>query len=133
MSGFPPVVRHMMLCQEVQADPHDPSKVSLIGIVNAIHSQSDPPFPCQLPLLCVYLQLTGGRGDGQVRITVAAADTGEVIFATPSHQISFVADPVVLQILKVKLKNCVYPRPGVYWVQFWYDEEVLVEVSLVLR
>src|SRR5436190_20154240 len=124
MSGIPPVVREMMLCREARRDPSAPEEMTLHGLVNVIRADDDPPFPCRVPLLTVYLRLTGGRGEGQGRVVVLFADTGEAVLVGPEHPISFVPNPLLIRILSFRLRNCVFPRAGLYYVQFWYDDEI---------
>ena len=133
MSGIPPVVRNMILCKEARLDPSVPDNITLEGLVNTIRADDDPPFPCRVPLFCVYLRLTGGRGEGRGRVAIRFAETGEPVFLGPGHTISFVANPLLIRILNFRVRNCVFPRPGLYYVQFWYDAELIAEQSLLVR
>jgi hypothetical protein len=67
MSGLTPVVRYLIVCEDVLRDPRNPNRLTLVNLISTIQSLSDPPFPCRYPELCVYVQLTDCRVAGQVR------------------------------------------------------------------
>jgi hypothetical protein len=123
----------MLLCDDFRHDPSAPNKVDILGLVSTIQSHGDPPFPLHHPLLCVYLELTGGRGTGQANIAIRQADTGLVLSLTAPHAVTFPPDPLAIRGLGFRILDCVFPTPGLYWVQFCYNQNVLAEQSVLVR
>jgi hypothetical protein len=133
MNEVDPVVRHMLLCDDVQRDPVNPNKVNVIGLVSTIQGVSEPPFPLLHPELCVYLQVTGGRGEGDAQIVVQHADSDQVVFSSPAHRLVFSTNPLSILGIIFRIQSCVFPGPGLYWVQFWYNQKRLAQQPLLTR
>src|SRR4051794_36700388 len=117
MNGIAPVVRHMLLCEDVRPDPSNPNRLDILGLIGTVQGAEGATVPLHLPLLCVYLNLTGGRGIGQARIDVRQADSGNVVFASPSHSLTFPADPLAVRSVVFRIRDGVFREPGLYWVQ----------------
>lgn len=113
-----PVVRHMLLCEDVRTSRDNPSQVDVFGLVSAIRSLADPPFPLRYPVLCVYLQVTEGRGTGEGKIVAVHADSDHVAFATEAYHISFGPDPLAVMRIIFRVRNCIFASPGLYWIEF---------------
>ncbi len=133
MSDIDPVVRLMLLCDEVAHDPDNPLKVNVFGLVSTLHATSDPPFPLRHTQLCVYLQVTGGRGTGQGEVVAIHADSDQVAFRSPATALTFGGDPLAVLGLVFRLRDCPFPEPGLYWVQFRYNGTLLAQQPLVVR
>ncbi len=133
MSRVDPFIRHMLLCEDVRRDPNNPNKVDVLGLLSTIRAGGESAFPLHLPVLCVYLEVSGGRGVGQARIDCRQADSGQVIFSTPPHPLTFSLDPLAVRFLIFRVTDCFFPEPGLYWVQFCYNQRILVEQPLVVR
>src|SRR5947209_1692872 len=89
-----PVVRHMLVCDRAAADPNNPHKVDVFGLMSVIVAGTDVVLPLRHRELCVYLALTGGRGTGEGRIVVVHADSGRPAFASRPHEIQFGPNPL---------------------------------------
>ncbi len=133
MSDIPPVVRYLIVCEDVQTDPANPKRISLLGLLGTIHSLEEPPFPLLYREICVYLQVTGWRGPAEGRIEIQHADTGQVVFRTMSRNIPFSNNPLEIDALVFRIRNCHFQQPGLYWVQFWYNNQVIEQQPLMLR
>jgi hypothetical protein len=48
-SQVPPIVRYLILCDEVHMGQESPERVSLLGLVTALRSLGQPPFPLLHP------------------------------------------------------------------------------------
>src|SRR5262249_52238698 len=125
MSDIDPVVRHMLLCDQVERDAQQPTKFNVFGIVNAIRSAPGSEFPIQHPLLTVLLILSGGRGSGEVHIGGVHADSSETAFRSPKRTVSFGSDPLAVQGLVFRILDVPFPQPGLYWIQFCYNDRVI--------
>jgi hypothetical protein len=73
MNGIVPVVRVMLLCEEVVTEGQDQRSQSFLRHITYVGSEGI------LPQVCVYMQLTGCRGPGQVRFRVFHPESWTVI------------------------------------------------------
>ncbi len=128
-----PVVRYMLLCEDLRLDPQNRRQVTIIGLVSNIHSLDQPPYPLIYRELCVFLALTEGRGRGEGRINCVFEETGEKAFETAKRQIQFGRDPLEVVGVTFRIRDCRFPFPGRYSVQFWYNEEKVAEHPLLMR
>jgi hypothetical protein len=64
---------------------------------------------------------------------VVQADTDLAILETPSRDIVFGNDPLHVLGLPVRIKDCVFPEPGLYWIQVWYEGRLIAEQDLLLK
>jgi hypothetical protein len=133
MSQVHPTVRYLVVCEDVQTDPDNPRRVTLAGLISAIRSLEQPPFPLLYREICVFLQLTECRGPADGRIEIHHADSGQVVFRTRTRTIPFASDPLEVVGVTFRLRNCLFQEPGLYWVQFWYNEQMTAQQPLLLR
>jgi hypothetical protein len=123
----------MILCEECAPAEHKPNSVNVFGVLSNIDSLDDSPFPLLYPRFCIFLALTEGRGEGSARIRCMFEETRQTVFATPVRRIQFGADPLAVSAFAFRVRDCPFPRPGIYLVQFWYNGEKLEERPLRLR
>ena len=128
-----PVVRYMILCEDWIAAPQDAPRVTIIGLLSNIRAIDEPPYPLVYRQLCVFLALTEGRGAGTGKISCVLEETGETVFQTPNRPISFGPDPLEVVGVSFRIRDCPFPQPGMYSVEFWYDNERLQTCPLQLR
>ncbi len=133
MNGIHPVVRYLILCEDVRNDPGNSAHITLVGLLSTIRSRATPPFPLIFPEVCVFLQLTECRGSAAIRVELVHADSGQTQFRTPTRTVSFGNDPLALLGLTFRLKNLLFPVAGLYWVQFCYNDRVLAQQPLLLE
>ncbi len=131
MSTLPrPFARSLIVCDRVVNDPNNSNRVSLIGVVSTIRTLSRPAFPAIRPLLSVFAQLTECRGAGLLWVEVRQADTDRVLFRTRIRTVTFPSDPLAVHGVVFRLVNLVFPTAGLYWVQLWFDMEILAQHPL---
>ena len=128
-----PVIRNMILCEDVVADPDNHRRISLIGLLSAIHSTGEIPYPLLYREICVYVQMTECTGAGDFGVQTYQADTGDLVFETKTYQHHFSTDPLELHGIVSRMKNCRFSEPGPYWFEFCYDGSVEAWCSLVMR
>jgi hypothetical protein len=128
-----PVVRFMILCEDVVADPGNPRRLSLIGLLNAIRSTGDQPYPLLYREICIYVQMTECAGLGEFRVQLYHADSGSLIFETNSYEREFGDDPLEVHGMFFRIKNCRFPGPGLYLFEFCYNGIVEERCFLVMR
>lgn len=128
-----PTVRYLIVCEDIQTDPIYPLRVSLLGLLNSIRSIDEPAFPLLYAELCVFVQLTECRGVGTGRIDIVHADTNTVVFRTKTHSLPLSNDPLDVRGLSFRIRNCLFSSAGLYWIQFWYNNETIAQQPLLLR
>ncbi len=133
MADLSPVVRHMMVCEDIPIDPANPRRVTLVNLLSSIRSRSQPPFPLRYPKLCAYIQLTECRGVAEVCLQIEQADTQTAIFRTPPRRVSFGNDPLKVFNISFRVRDCTFPSASLYWVQLWYNDSVIFEEPLKLE
>ena len=128
-----PVVRYMILCEDWGTDPENPRRVNIMGLLSNIRSLEDPPYPLLFRELCVFLALTEARGEGKAQIICVLEETGQRIFATPRREVVFSPDPLEVVAVPFRICDCLFPKPGLYSIQFWYDDTMVEQRPLRLR
>jgi hypothetical protein len=133
MSEVCPVVRYLVVCEDVQVDPGNPRRVSLIGLISTLISRNEPAFPLLYPELCIFLQVAGCRGPAEGHVALVHADSGETVFSTRTRTIPFGTDPLEIVAVTFRIRHCLFENPGLYWVQFWYNQVMLAQQPVLLR
>ncbi len=133
MASLLPVVRHMIVCEDIPIDPANPQRVTLVNLLSGIRSPSQPPFPFRYPKLCAYIQLTECRGTAEVRFQIEQADTQTVIFRTSPQKVSFGNDPLKVFNMSFRVRGCTFPSAGLHWVQLCYNDIVIFQEPLKLE
>jgi Family of unknown function (DUF6941) len=133
MAELHPTVRYLILCDDVQTDPENPLRVNLFGLMSAIHSVEQPPYPLLVREFCAFIQLTECRGIADMRIEIQHADSGEVLVRTRTRTVSLPSDPLEVIGVNFRIQDCLFAEPGLYWVQLWYNSEVIAQQPLILR
>jgi hypothetical protein len=127
MGGVTPVVRLMLLCDDVRPNANNPNKMDVIGLISKVGPSAGSVYPLLLPNLCVYLSLTGGRGTGVGQINLRHADSGILLRSTAPLTLTFPTNPLALAGVVVRMRNCVLPQPDLYWVEFSYNQSVVAQ------
>jgi hypothetical protein len=111
-----PVVKSIYLCDEFISD--SPSgKISMVGVFDAFRpSVSVPPFA--LGRLCVVAQLVGGIGDVPINVEVSDSVTGNLVFGSTTQTLRFPTRHTTVYCC-VRLYNCRFPSPGLYFVELY--------------
>lgn len=122
-----PRVHTMVLCDGVEESEYERDVFNLIGVRTVIES----PFPAVVPLLCVFVQLTGHQGEASCRVVIEQAVSGDVIFKSEPERIAF-RGPIDVVPVVYPIRDCVFPSPGLYYVQVFDDEKMIGERPLRL-
>ena len=131
MTSIAPFVRHMILCDDVVTNPSNPYKLDARGMTSFVRSNPPGSFPVVLPQLGVYLEMSGGRGPAKLRIVAVSADTDTAVFASPARNLTFPDDPLRVVPVVFRIRRCIFPRAGLYWIQFWYNDQPIFEQDLI--
>ena len=128
-----PVVRYMILCDDWRPDPDNPRRVIIFGLLSNVHSLDEPAYPLLYREMCVFLAVTDGYGSGAGKIVCVSEEDGRTIFETRSRPIGFGPDPLEIVGVPFRIRDCLFPAPGLYSIQFWYDGELVEERPLRMR
>ena len=127
MAGLLPVVRYLIVCEDI---PAHTNRVSLLNLLGTLRSGSQPPFPFRCPKFCVHARLTECRGVGEVRLKIEEEDTQTVIHQSASQRYNFGNDPLKVFHASFRLRDCVFPAAGLYSVQLCYNDIVVFQEPL---
>lgn len=129
-----PSIRSLIVCEDILTAADNPLQVTLVNLVSTIRATGVPAYPALQLRLCAFIQLTECRGPGTVRVEIREADRGqeEFVFATPTRLVPFPNNPLAVHGLRFRIFNCRFPRPGLYWVQFFYNDRLLGQQPIVL-
>lgn len=116
-----PQVLAMIICDTV-IDDRISNKKSLIGLFDAIATTH---LPCVVNELHVFLALTEGYGQLNLKMRCAAAESDVEIFATESN-VSF-PDPLTVLEINLGFRGCSFPNAGEYRFQLFADGTLLCE------
>ena len=128
-----PIVRYMLLCDDWRLDGPNNRRVTIIGLIWNIHSVVEPPYPLFYREFCVFLALTEGRGQGEGHIVCILEENGQKVFETSKRPIQFRPDSLEVVGVPFRIRDCSFPHPGLYSVQFWYDGVLVEERPLRMR
>jgi len=131
--GIMPVVRHMILCDHWEFDDANQNRVNIFGLMSYLFPTEFPPYPAVKEKLCVFLALTEVRGRGRTHIRCVFEASGQTVFRTAEREIEAGGDPLAIDLVAFHIHGCPFPEPGIYSIQFWYNDEMVHECPLRLR
>jgi hypothetical protein len=116
-----PVGLALIVCDMIIEDKLT-NKKSLIGTFNNIAA---PTFPCRHPKMCVFVSLTEGKGSYAARLRIINEDTQQsVVDMRGNIQMQDINAVVELNF---DLVGIVFPAPGLYSIEFYCDDALLME------
>ena len=124
MATIPPVIRQMVVCDDV-GNGETGRRLNILGIIHRIIPTPGEVYPLMHPQLCVYVVLSGGVGTGRIQIVVSEADTERAIFGTHVHDLTYPTDRHQIAVLVLRLEDCIFPEPGLYWIEFHSDGDII--------
>jgi hypothetical protein len=128
-----PIVRYMILCNDWGLDPENENRVNIYGILSNISPVDVPAYPLVQAEMCVFLSLTELRGSGNARRRCVFQVTGELIFQTAAREIQGGVDRLEIIGVPFRIVGGLFPQPGFYAIQFWYNDVLMHECPLQLR
>jgi len=112
-----PRVHALVICDEIEERWEGDSLHDLLGVR---YELSAPMFPYRCPQLCVYAQVAGHEGMSACRVTVIRATDDDEVAGTPEEEVRF-SGPRDFIPLRFWIADCVFPGPGVYYIQISFD------------
>ena len=131
--SVPPIVRYMLICENVEVTSISPPRLNVEGLLTSIHVQDLPPFPARVRRLTVLLTMTEGRGRGIGQIVCRHEESDQKAFTSSRREIQFGKDPLAITSVVFRLEDCPFREAGMYLFQFWYNDLKLAEQPLRVR
>ncbi len=122
-----PDVLSMILCEQIITD-RITGKQSLICMFCSIHSLG---FKASHHQLCVYVTLTEGYGETELRMRIVDANDERPPIVEGKGRVRF-RDPRAIANLVLQFHGLTFPEPGEYRVQLYSAGELLREARLEL-
>ena len=123
-----PVVKSIVLCDDVMPGPPGTENVHLMNVFSAIRPTRVPPFPYRLTQACVFLQLTDAEGRIEVQIIVKHLESDQIVFASSEHLIDFEHRLQAKWVL-FRLRDCPLPDPGLYCIEFHCNGQWVTDLT----
>jgi hypothetical protein len=121
-----PRVQAMVICDAVAESDQEYGVFRLDGVRSEMEAHT---FPYTRPRLCVFLEMSGHPGEASCRIEINRSETDEVMYRTTPRAISF-DGPITVVPVVFRLRNCSFPRAGVYYVQIFHEKKLIGERRL---
>jgi len=118
-----PRVHVLVLCDDVENRLDEEGIYHLLGVRTVLGADS---FPFVHPALYIYLQVSGHEGESSGAVLLQQARTDDILKRKPLGQVRF-PGPLTMVQLVVRLRNCEFPEPGVYYVQVTFGGVLVAE------
>lgn len=119
-----PVALGLTLCDYVIVEERT-RKVSLIGAFTGL---GVPEFPATIPPFSVFAVLTEAAGDVTMKVVMTHMETNEEVYIHAG--ILHFADPVAEVYYHLRLRQRVFPAPGLYLFALFADGELIAQRRL---
>ena len=130
MARVRPILRHLLVCEEVVVEKN---QISLLHLILNIYSKGIAAYPLLFREICVFAALTEVRGQGSFFLRLVQADSDEEVFRSQRRLHQFGDDPLKVHGMPFRIRNCLFPEMGLYYVQFWFNDILLAHQDLFLR
>lgn len=124
-----PRVPAMMICDHIEESDDEIGVYHLVGVRSSLHV---PVFPALCPRLGVFVQMSGHRGEAPCSVRIRQEATDDAIYQTKSKLISFL-DPTLVVPVVYRLRNCIFPAPGLYFIEILHEKKLIGERRFQLR
>src|SRR5262245_29447931 len=114
MSTVLPVVRYLIICENMSTPPGRPNYWIIEGLVSSITSNEVPPHPLLFRELRFLVQMTEYRGQGTCRLEIQHADSGQLILRTPDRLLPPNSDPLAVLGVSFRVQDILFPQAGLY-------------------
>lgn len=122
------MLKAFVLCHNITDNPTNQGQKDLEG-AGLSRVACAEPFPLKLSFW-VFVQMSDQKETGDARLAIMRADSGRRYFFRPIN----VRHPDLAEatIFCIRLHDCTFPEPGVYFVELWYDDAWVVDQRLEL-
>jgi hypothetical protein len=122
----------MLICDDVSLSKTIDERVTISGLLNTVVSLPGAKFPLSVGF-CVYLELSGARGPGEGQIVVTDVDSDDQIYVGRKHRFAMSADPLTIYAFTIRVLQIKVPRPGLFAVEFRFNDVLAGQQSLIVR
>lgn len=127
MSALIPVARSLYVCESYA--PFGDDKIDLFGLFNALYPQT---YPFEQDRLCVFAQLCDALGDVPFFLDIRHASTDNHIYTTKTNRLFFPSRTTIVQ-MAMTITKCSFPKPGLYLVELYCDNQWICDTTLTLH
>lgn len=113
-----------LICDDIRLEVGN--RFSLMGVM---HIVAVDQFPFTLPRMAVLNRLEG-RGLGNVQTQIITPDRSAAVMVSDPSTIDLSAGGYMFNM--VFFGNVVFREPGTYWVQTYFDSELISEVPFAV-
>lgn len=132
MNGVLPVVRYMVVCEDIVFGPGNPNRVTLQGCLWNLRPATNPPYPYLAPIICVFVALADCRGSGTLRLRIFDPAGGGAIYDSGPQPQTFGTNPLIVHGKPFRIRGVQFPHAGLYEVELLFDGTVLATQPLRL-
>src|SRR5260370_28415961 len=126
-----PVVRHFIACERIDTVASS-KQYSLIDVIHAIKPFPGAAYPRIHPQLCLFAQMTNGRGSHSCQVQRLFLDD-ESTNTSNAVVLDIGTDPLIVHGWPILLKNVFFQRPGLYEFRLVCDAQVIAKEPIILR
>jgi hypothetical protein len=123
-----PRVHALVVCDDVVPSTTEEEAFDLRNVRTRIVA---PAFPYAHPLLAVYLQLTGHEGIAAARLRIVSVKDEADEVSSSEQQVDF-SGPLTVVHSVFWFEDCIFPEPGLDYVQVLFENKLLLERPLLL-
>ncbi len=124
-----PRVQAMVVCDAIRESDDEIGVYHLGGVRTSLEV---PAFPALCPRLAVFVQMSGHRGEAACSVGVRHAATDEIVYQTKPKPIAFL-DPTLVVPAVFRLRNCVFPAAGLYYIGILHEKKLIGERRFQVR
>ena len=111
MLDVDPIVRHMLLCEDVQVNKANRNKLNLFGFTSTLRPLIEGG-DARIVSLCVFLQLTELYRGGIGQVIVREDESEVKIYSGQTHSLQQTANPLMLASVVVRVGPHRVSAPG---------------------
>jgi hypothetical protein len=116
-----PIGIALVVCEQVISEAVT-NKKTLVGLFNQVSSKV---FPFSVPKICVFVSITGGKGNLNAMLKCVNENDGIELFKTEGP-VPF-KDPNQVVDLNFELINFPFPQPGLHSFDFYCDDALVLQ------
>lgn len=124
-----PRVQAMVVCDAIKESEEEADVFHLHGVRNVLEV---PSFPALRPRVGVLAHMSGHPGRAMIRMLINRLETDDIIYEAAPKDVAFRGPTSVVAVV-FRARNCVFPAPGVYYVQLMHEDKLIGERPLDVR
>jgi hypothetical protein len=126
-----PIVRLMVVCEEVGPRIGAPHKIDILGVIALIDAPVEA-FPLDLDF-SVYVCFTNARGQGEGKIVIVHDQNNDMVYDGDPVPFTLENNPRALIATAIPVSQCTFPYPDLYRVNFVYNDVEVGKYLLHIR